>query len=264
MSVTNYAEAISSNLVINEYEQQNIRTSITTLRSRLNCYFDDIDEMFEFGSYTRGTILPRKADKNSDIDFMIVFKNGDTYKPQTHLNRLKKFAEKYYSSSDIFQSSPTMVLSLNHIKFELVPAYSMKFIGSKSYYIPAPTNIFNEWVQTNPNDFNKSLTYKNISEKNKIKPMIRLAKYWNAKQNHIYASYALEEYIVNKSYGYGTNTTFDYFAEFGLSLSTFHLNQTARIKVESFQRNIKEIKDLKARGYENLAEEKLKKILPSM
>lgn len=264
MSVNSYAESLSSNLVLSESEKQNIRTSISALRSRLNSYFDDIEEMFEFGSYTRGTILPRKADNSSDIDFMIVFKNGSDYKPQTHLNRLKRFAEKYYSSSEIFQSSPTIVLSLNHIKFELVPAYSSTSLWTKTYNIPAPKNLFEEWILTNPNKFNESLTNKNVSEKSKIKPMIRLAKYWNAKQNHVYSSYLLEEYIVNKSYGYNANSIFDYFADFALSLPTFHLNQTAKSKVESLQNNITEIKNLRIQGYEYSAEEKLKKLLPSL
>lgn len=264
MSVNSYAESLSTNLVLSESEKQSIRTSISTLRSRLNSYFEDIEEMFEFGSYTRGTILPRKADSNSDIDFMIVFKNGNNYKPQTHLNRLKKFAEKYYSSSEIFQSSPTIVLSLNHIQFELVPAYSLTSLWTKSYYIPAPKNLFEEWILTKPNEFNQSLTYKNVSENSKIKPMIRLAKYWNARQNHVYASYLLEEYIVNKSYGYYTNSVFDYFADFALSLPTSHLTQTARNKVESLQKNITEIKNLRTQGYESSAEDKLKKLLPSL
>ena len=264
MSVNSYAESLSSHLVLSENEKQSIRTSIATLRSRLNSYFADIEEMFEFGSYTRGTILPRKADSNSDIDFMIVFKNGSDYKPQTNLNRLKKFAEKYYSSSEIFQSSPTIVLSLNHIKFELVPAYSVSTLWTKSYYIPAPKNLFDEWIITNPNEFNESLTNKNVSEKSKIKPTIRLAKYWNARQNHVYTSYSLEDYIVNKSYGYYANSVFDYFAEFTLSLPTSHLTQTARDKVESLQNNIIEIKNLKNQGNEYAAEEKLKKLLPDL
>lgn len=182
---------------------------------------------------------------------MIVFKNGSAYKPQTHLNRLKKFAEKYYSTSEIFQSSPTIVLSLNHIKFELLPAYSENLLWTESYYIPAPQNVYEEWILTKPNEFNTALTNKNVDENSKIKPMIRLAKYWNARQNHFYASYLLEEYIVNKSYGYYTSSVFDYFAEFALSLQTGHLNQTARTKVESLQNNITEIKSLGTQGYES-------------
>lgn len=59
MNVNSYAETLSSNLVLSENEKQSIRTSISTLRLRLSACFEDIEEMFEFGSYTRGTILPR-------------------------------------------------------------------------------------------------------------------------------------------------------------------------------------------------------------
>lgn len=262
MSLNSYADSLSSNLVLSESEKQSIRTSIYKLKSNLGSYFDDIEEMFEFGSYTRGTILPRKADDESDIDFMIVFKNGSDYKPQTHLNRLKKFAEKYYSTSQIFQSAPTIVLSLNHIKFELVPAYSVTSLRTKLYYIPAPKNIYEEWIITKPNEFNDALTNKNVLENSKIKPTIRLAKYWNANHNNLYASYLLEDYIVRKNYGYCTSSVFDYFSEFALSLSTSHLTQENRIKVERLQNNITEIKNLKMNGYDSLAEDKLKKLLP--
>ncbi len=50
MSVNSYAESLSSNLVLSEIEKQSIRTSLSALRSRLNAYFDNIEEMFEFGS----------------------------------------------------------------------------------------------------------------------------------------------------------------------------------------------------------------------
>ena len=53
------------------------------------------------------------------------------YTPQTYLDRLKRFAEKYYANSDIKQSSPSLVLQLNHIKFDRVPALKQSYGGSK-------------------------------------------------------------------------------------------------------------------------------------
>src|SRR5690606_40140815 len=58
---------------------------------------------------SRGTILPRSMDEQSDIDYMVVFSDGSAT-PQTYLNRLKTFVEKRYGSSEIYQSSPTIVL----------------------------------------------------------------------------------------------------------------------------------------------------------
>ena len=94
MSINTYLSETASNLVLSVKEKDGITTSINTLESRLNSYFgSDIEEKFKFGSYTRVTILPRKVDENSDVDYMIVFENSNGYKPQTFLDRLKRFAE---------------------------------------------------------------------------------------------------------------------------------------------------------------------------
>ena len=98
MSVLTYLNNTSSNLVLSSSEKNSIDTSISTLRSRLNDYFgNQVEEQIKFGSSTRGTILPRKADERSDIDYMIVFDNENNYKPQTFIDRLKRFAEAKYS-----------------------------------------------------------------------------------------------------------------------------------------------------------------------
>jgi len=264
MSVNSYADALSSNLVLNGTEKANIKKSINALGAKLGSYFDDIEEMLLFGSYTRGTILPRKADSNSDIDLMIVFRNDEDLKPQTYLNRLRKFVERYYSKSEIYQSSPTIVLNLNHIKFELVPAYKSSFFWVKEYNIPAPKSDYYDWMKTAPNNFNTKLTEKNKTENSRIKPMVRLAKYWNASQKGIYASYALEEYIVGLNYDYYSKSTYDYFSDFALSLQTYHLNGTAKSKVEKLQNSVREINRLKSSGNEYAAENKLKMLLPQL
>lgn len=126
MSVNSYLNSLASDLVLSNDENESIKKSISTLETRLKNWFGSaVIESFKFGSYTRGTILPRKVDSDSDIDYMVVFDNSNNYNPQTYLNRLKSFVENYYSTSEIHQSSPTIVLKLNHIKFELVPAYSI-------------------------------------------------------------------------------------------------------------------------------------------
>ena len=123
MSVLSFLTDTASSAVLSSSEQSSIATSITTLQSRMALHFDSgaIAQHFRFGSSTRGTILPRSMDEQSDIDYMVVFSDGSAT-PQTYLNRLKAFVEKRYGSSEIYQSSPTIVLELNHIKFDLVPA----------------------------------------------------------------------------------------------------------------------------------------------
>lgn len=152
MSVNTYLQGLGSSLVLSSSERSSISTSVDTIKSRLTSYFgSSVTEKKLYGSYVRETILPRKADEKSDVDLMVVFSNPYGYQPQTFLNKLKEFAEYYYSRSEIYQSSPTIVLELNHIKFELTPAR----VNYGSYYIPKSSS---EWMYTDPDGFYSKLT----------------------------------------------------------------------------------------------------------
>lgn len=211
MSVNSYLSSLASSLVISSSEKGNIDTSISTIKSRLSSYFgDDAMERILFGSYVRETILPRKADENSDIDFMVVFKNPNDNKPQTFLTRLKNFAEYYYNTSEIYQSSPTIVLELNHIKFELVPA---KKQYDSMYYIPDKGG---NWIYTDPNGFNTDLIECNKNNGYKIKPVVRLVKHWNIQKNdRNLSSFIIEKTIASKlKYDYINCSTYtDYLSK---------------------------------------------------
>lgn len=124
MSVLSHLTSTASSAVLSSGENSSIATSVSSLQIKLNAYFvSALSEHFKFGSYTRETILPRKLDAGSDVDYMVVFKHGSS-KPQTYLDRLRRFVEAKYAKSEIRQSHPTIVLELSHIKFELVPAVS--------------------------------------------------------------------------------------------------------------------------------------------
>lgn len=229
MSVNSYLVNLANAAVLRDSEKTSIQRSIATLQSRINTHFGDnglvasqITRHFIFGSYTRGTILPRSFDNQSDVDYMIVF-NDATATPQTYLNRLKRFVELYYSSSEIKQSNPTIILNLHHIKFELVPAIEKTFFGLQ---IPAKAASNDDWISTNPNDFNQSLTKKNQEYNNLVKPVARLAKYWNAKNSYPFASFELEQKVVEYDYdGFdvfglfrASETLWSYFYSFMVSL----------------------------------------------
>ena len=264
MSVLGYLENLASNAILSDDEKSSIETSISTLQSRLNNYFgDELKEHFKFGSSTRGTILPRNMDSESDIDYMIVF-DDDTYKPQTYLDKLKRFAEAKYSTSEIHQSSPTVVLKLNHIKFELVPAIDKGFYSYHSYYIPDKASDNNDWIPTDPNGFNDKLTDKNQNNNCLIKPMIRLVKYWNALNRPSFYSYLLETNIVDKSYFYCNNLK-EYFYNYMENFSNSNnYSDSLNKKIEKMHKIIKETKDLESQDYQYSAEEKIKELLPEV
>lgn len=207
MSVQSHLRNLSSNLNLKDDEKDKITKSINNLSARLNSYFgNQLNDHFKFGSYTRGTILPRKADIYSDVDYMVILENPNNYKPQTLLNQLRVFVKKYYSTSEIRQSHPTIVLELNHIRFELVPAKKDLW---GNIYIPSPSSSFEEWVSTDPNAFNKKLTDANVRNAYEIKPLVRLMKYWNRNNGSYLSSYELENWIVNNIY-WGCNNLKDY------------------------------------------------------
>jgi len=255
MTVNSYLTSRASDAVLSTSEQSSINTSISTLQTRLNSYFGTtVSNHFRFGSSTRGTILPRKMDSQSDIDYMIVFAEGG-YTPQTYLDRLRRFVDTYYSSSDIKQSSPTIVLELNHIKFDLVPALSNYFGG---YQIPDGKG---GWQTTDPNDFNKKLTDKNTQNHSLIKPTIRLIKFWNAQNGYVYDSYSLEKWIVDQFY-FLISTQKDYLLESFEKLGVPTDTQWRKDKVERAKKIVAEVRRLERENMPYTAETEVKKLIP--
>lgn len=259
MSVNSYLESLASELVLSSAERSSISTSINAMSSRMDSHFGHtVRQHFQFGSSTRGTILPRRADENSDIDYMVVFDttNGQ-FKPQTYLDRLGRFADKYYSRSEVYQSHPTLVLSLNHIKFELVPA-----IFQYGYHIPSPSSSWLDWLSTDPSGADSKLTEKNTQNAYKIKPLVRLVKYWNARNGHIFRSFEIERYIISTWY-WGCSTLWDYYWSFWSGFSCeFGTAQYIKDRVNSAKRRVEKAQEYEAAGMPVSAENEIRKSLP--
>jgi hypothetical protein len=259
MSVQSYLESRASGAVLSATEKSSIETSVSTLSRRLSTYFaSDIRSKFKFGSFTRGTILPRSIDLRSDVDYMIVFGDEDS-KPQTYISRLKRFAEKYYSSSEISQSSPTVVLSLNHIRFDLVPAIKSY---TQEYRIPAPASSYEDWTATSPNDFNLTLTSANTTANYKLKPAIRLLKFWNAKSGYVYDSYLLEKWVAG-NYSHSCTTVRDYFFRCVDDLSLgYSAAQWRKNKLQRAKDIVNKTKEYERDEMPYSAESEVKKLIP--
>lgn len=263
MSVNSHLSNTASGLVLSEAEKNSIATSISTLKSRAESWFgSNIAEQFKFGSYNRDTILPRKVDAKSDIDYMMVFKvdSDGQKKPQTYLDRLRKFAEGKYATSEIYQSNPTIVLSLNHINFELVPAIKSYF----SYQIPSPASSWQEWITTNPASAEQAIVEKNKNNNYQIKPLVRLIKYWNASQGYPFSSFYLEQSIVGMSFFLCTNLK-DYFYAFWSSFSCpYDASQSAKDKVARAKKCASDAKSYESKDMPVTAENEIKKIIPEL
>jgi len=261
MTLESYLRNTANLAIIGESEKESIMRSITFMQQKLQGYFgNEITEQKLFGSYTRGTILPRYMDEHSDIDYMVVFRDGN-YRPQTYLDKLRRFVESAYSRSDIQQSNPTIQLKLNHIYFELVPATRNFYSG-----LQIPDNSPNQgWMGTDPNGFNQTITAANQGNNNLIKPLVRVVKYWNAQAKYPYESYLLEQKIVNHGYYFTPKTLSAYFCEFmsnGLELS-WGTPQWKQDKIERARTVVRQAKEYQKSGDELQATNRIKQIIPA-
>lgn len=271
MSANSYLERLANEGVLRDAARASVEKSLGFLRKRLDDHFSDsaqnggpLNRHFTFGSYTRGTILPRSMDPHSDVDYMVVFKDSDS-QPQTYLDRLRRFVEKFYRRSEIAQSNPTIVLSLNHIKFELVPAIDTFFDGIQ---IPATNALLSNWMSTSPNNFNSELTEQNKSNQNLIKPLIRVVKYWNACNDYPYASFEFEKMVVAhwsfSIWAFGGNL-WARFASFMNELSPSWGEPESKINaVKRAKEIIGEVERLERQDQIAQAERKLKRLLPEI
>jgi predicted nucleotidyltransferase len=242
-------------------QAQSVETSLQAIRRRIAQELGtDVREQITFGSATRGTNLPLRADPLSDVDHMVVFDNSADYRPQTFLARLKRLAEKYYPLSVAKQSHPAVVLILNHIRFDLVPAYK-DWWGD--YRIPASRSEFADWMDTNPNDLNPVVERRHRETGYNLKPVIRLLKYWNAKNGYVYQTFALEKAIAGQYYPFCSSLR-DYFYSAVDGLDPWSLGQVAAAKVERAQEIVAKAKREEGRGYPSRAEDEIRHLIPPM
>lgn len=256
-SINNILRNLSNELFISfgSNERTKIKGSIDTLKARLNYDFSiKIKSVDVFGSYQRGTILPRKYDERSDVDLLIIFNNEvfGELTSTTYRNQLKDFTTRYYSSSLVKKDFPTVVLELQNIKFDLVPCIlRSSYWGADSYYIPDNSN---NWIETDPNSFNYSLSEQNRKYGSIVKPIIRLLKYWNSSAGYPLSSYELEQCIANMNF---SNDNFESGFFYAIDNLPYYVG-----KIDSLRRNKENVVAyLKDNNYDKACQW-LKRIIP--
>ncbi len=260
--LNNHLKRISSELFIkyDSLERTKIDRSIENIFDRLEEYFgDQTNEFLVFGSYTRDTILPRRFDLKSDIDILIQFNTNDyaRLKPGSYRNQLKKFAETNYRNSLVLKDHPSIVIELNHIKFDLVPSYFDKGLFYDSIEIPDRNG---GWMETEPVAFNKKLTEANTNYNSIVKPVVRLLKYWNASHGYPYYSFELETAIADMNF---RNDNYESGFLYAIkNLSASELPDWGAGKVETLKSNGKWIQEYLDRSDPQKAKSTLERILP--
>lgn len=264
MSVLSYLEDLAKSLNVAENEKAKIETSVNALRDRLEAFFgNEVLEQVRFGSSTRATMLPRSADPESDVDYLIVFASDTTYKPETYFAKLRRFAEKYYHQSEIYRSTPTVVLSLQHIGFDLVPAVRRHGFPRPAYYIPTRASRYQEWMETQPLNLNDELAAANRNCNCLLKPAIRLLKYWNAKNGHVYESFSLENALARTSCWFAANLKDVLYRSLD-GLPVWELAAYRRDRVNLLKERLGRVRALEALGFMREAQSEVMMVFPPL
>ncbi len=262
ISINSYLRKLASELFIshNSRERNRINASVGTIENRLCSYFDDKIESIEtFGSFTRDTILPRKYDDNSDVDIMIVFdtENYSEKVASTYRDNLRSFADYWYKSSISKKDFPSVVIELQKLKFDLVPAIEKSsFWSGTKLYIPDSDN---EWIPTDPFSFSDELTEANTSYGSIVKPIIRLLKFWNGKAaGYPFPSFELEQIIADMDF-----SNDNYHSGFFNAIEELPIpNNYKYAKVESLKANAERVQEYLEDGDRERAMNWLNRVLP--
>jgi hypothetical protein len=139
----------------------------------------------------------------------------------------------------------------------LVPALAL---WGGSYQIP---NGPSTWQTTNPNEFNGLLTAKNNAEGLRIKPTIRLAKFWNARQNDVFDAFSFEKWIIEQSFWLDLNLKDYLFRVFKNLNAHSSTEQWRRDRIARAKDIVSNVQRLESEGMPYSAEQEIKKLIPS-
>ncbi len=196
-------------------ERDRIENSLNTLESKMKYGLSyEVNQFLRFGSYTRNTILPRRYDSKSDVDLMVIMNvsNGRLMSPNTYRTNIQQVLQRTYPNSFSGKDFPSVKLELNHIMFDIIPAYVQQnsWYGTQQYYIPDKGN---GWMETFPNDINSKLSERNQAHgNNTVRNVIRLSKHWNSSAGYPLESYLMEKQILGHT-DWITGNTFEMFVK---------------------------------------------------
>lgn len=245
-------------------ETEKIRKSIANLLSRLDYDLGfRINRRFIFGSYDRGTILPRSIDSKSDVDIMVVFNHTEYERtPETYRTWLRNFANKHYKNrygSEVIKSFPTVTIKLNNIHYDLVPAKEENnWFSGTTLFIPDKEY---SWQSTDPSDVSSGLTSANQRYNNIVKPIVRILKAWNCNNGYPYGSYELELAVTAMNFS-GDNIESGFFYAAERLPTLWSDSQYKKSKLASLKYNLDKVKECLESYNTDRAKHWLHRILP--
>lgn len=214
MPIDKHLTKIANQSILTDDVKDEVQRTLGALQTRLQQHFGaQLQTSVVFGSYSRGTILPRVMDARSDVDYMIVLSAASEPSVLACLEQLKGFARQRLGIATPSHDQATLRLESPKIRFELVPATVNLFGGLQ---IATPAGLHGSWLDTDPQSAHDKLTDANRRHHGLIRPLVRILKYWNATANYPFEPFVLEQKVVGFALGQKNPSTriSDYFIHF--------------------------------------------------
>lgn len=191
-------ETMISNISVSDRQEEKIKSSLSNIEGYLKNEENDLNvsRTFTTGSYERDTIIRPL----NDIDLFAVLKKdnwkdeyGNLPKPQSVLTKIKNYLNSLNDYKDkVKQDRPCVTIVLSDKDFDILPSFE---VVNGGYSIP--NEDLETWTYSYPELLATNLDSTHRLRKYKVKPVIKVLKYWNREHNKFIPSYHIEETAIN-------------------------------------------------------------------
>lgn len=182
-------DELLARLALTPDQEKTASTRHTNLRDFLEARFTLLERPWLTGSYSRQTIVRQ----DRDIDVMACFsheKYWEIYRKKSSglVYLLREALNNEYGSSDVSSSGAAVVMKMSVFDVDVVPVFQRDGGG----YLVADGS--NGWKSTNPRAHAKLMAERNAQD-SRLKPTVKLMKYWNLCNDELLESFHLEMMI---------------------------------------------------------------------
>ena len=186
------------NISVTDRQEDSIQSSLANLEGHLKNENNSlhVTRTFTNGSYERDTII-RPLD---DVDMFAVldidewkYEYGNLPSPQSVLTKIKNYLNSLGDyKGKIKQDRPCVTIKLSDKNFDVLPAFEQSGGG---YLIP--NYDLKSWTFSYPEQLTTDLDNIHRQRNYKLKPTVKVVKYWNREIGKLIPSYHIEEAAIS-------------------------------------------------------------------
>lgn len=186
-TVTGGFNELIRRLELTDDQATTAESRVKGIKDFFDANFKMAERAFTIGSYRRGTLIRPER----DVDLLAPFSVAEYW--QTYRGDSRAFVymirdklNRGYAKTDVSSKQVAVVLDFSVIRAEIVPGFRRDGGG---YLIPDGSK---SWMATNPPYHANLIRDRDTALGGKLKPLIRLMKFWNIANGHHLRSFHVE------------------------------------------------------------------------